>query len=58
MCGLNFQVSFTFSQVSKNVAASTALRCKFGSTLVPHSGGNEGYQRVKLESGMNLNLGS
>lgn len=46
-----------FFQVSKNVA-SAALRGKFGSMLVPHSGGNQGYQRVKLVSGMNLNLKS
>lgn len=43
-CGLSFLVSFTFSQVSKNVAASTALRGKFGSMLVPRSGRNQGYQ--------------
>lgn len=52
--GLNFQVSFMFFQVSKNVGASSALRGKFRSTPVTHSGGNQGYQRVKLEIGMNL----
>lgn len=42
-----------FFQVCKNVVVSTALKGKFGSTPVTHSGGNQGYQRGKLEIGMN-----
>jgi len=57
-CGLNFCVCLTFSQASKNIVASTALRGRFGSTLVPHLGGNQGDQRAKPERGMNLNVES